>query len=46
MLLDILHLEDEESGAPNVNSGELRNGSSLHEGFYDLILFFQYLPLF
>ena len=28
-------------------SGELRNGSSLHAGFYDLILFFfQYLPLF
>ena len=22
------------------NSGELRNGSSLHAGFYDLILFF------
>ena len=28
------------------HSGELRNGSSLHARFYDLIFFFQYLPLF
>ena len=39
--------QDNISGAPNGNfrenicsSGELRNGSSLHAGFYDLILFF------